>query len=410
MVFLVAAVQFVNILDFMMVMPLGPDFARALDIPVSRLGLIGGSYTAAAALAGAAGSLFLDRFDRRRALGIAMLGLSLGTAAGGLARGLPGLVAARVLAGLFGGPATSLSISIVADAVPPARRGRALGAVMGAFSVASVLGVPAGLELSRLGGWRAPFFAVAVLAVVVTALALRRMPPMRGHLSAPPPAAGARRPFLADPAAVLSLAGTATVMTAVFCVAPNLAAFLQLNAGWPRERLGILYMAGGALSFLVLRAVGRLVDRVGSAPVAAAGTAVMVTNLFLAFGKDRPLVPAWALFLAFMLGNSMRNPAQSALSTRVPPPEARARFQSAQSAVQHLAASAGAFLSAHLLAVAPDGRLAGMGRVALLSGGLALLLPAVLLAVERRVRARERVAPVAGPPGAAAEPPPLHGS
>ena len=52
LVFLVGAVQFVNVLDFMMVMPLGPDFARALDIPVSRLGLVGGVYTAAAAVSG----------------------------------------------------------------------------------------------------------------------------------------------------------------------------------------------------------------------------------------------------------------------------------------------------------------------------------------------------------------------
>ena len=42
-VFLVGAVQFVNILDFMIVMPLGPDFAVGLDIPISKLGYIGGS-------------------------------------------------------------------------------------------------------------------------------------------------------------------------------------------------------------------------------------------------------------------------------------------------------------------------------------------------------------------------------
>ena len=48
-VLLVAAVQFVNILDFMMVMPLGPDFAAALGIPTSHIGMIGGSYTLAAA-------------------------------------------------------------------------------------------------------------------------------------------------------------------------------------------------------------------------------------------------------------------------------------------------------------------------------------------------------------------------
>lgn len=68
LLFLIGAVQFVNILDFMMVMPLGPDFARDLGIPTSQLGLIGGSYTAAAAVTGLLGAFFLDRFDRRSAL------------------------------------------------------------------------------------------------------------------------------------------------------------------------------------------------------------------------------------------------------------------------------------------------------------------------------------------------------
>ncbi len=48
-VLLVGAVQLVNVLDFMMVMPLGPDFAKGLGIPTSEIGYIGGSYTAAAA-------------------------------------------------------------------------------------------------------------------------------------------------------------------------------------------------------------------------------------------------------------------------------------------------------------------------------------------------------------------------
>ena len=147
--------QFVNILDFVMVMPLGPDFARALAIPASKLGYVGGAYTAAAAVPGLAGSFFLDRFDRRKALGVALLGLAAGTAAGGLATGFGTLLAARVLAGAFGGPATSLAFSIIADRVPAERRGNAVGGVMAAFSVASVLGVPMGLELAQRGGWRA---------------------------------------------------------------------------------------------------------------------------------------------------------------------------------------------------------------------------------------------------------------
>ena len=148
-VFLVGAVQFVNILDFMMVMPLGPDFARALGIPTSHLGLVGGSYTAAAAVAGLVGapsstaSIAARRSPSRCSASSSARPRARSRAAS------PSLVAARVVAGAFGGPATSLSLSIVADVVPPERRGRAMGAVMGAFSVASVLGVPAGLELAR---------------------------------------------------------------------------------------------------------------------------------------------------------------------------------------------------------------------------------------------------------------------
>src|ERR1700749_4834151 len=81
-IFLVAAVQFVNILDFMMVMPLGPDFARGLGIPTASLGLVSGSYAAAAALAGFLGASVLDRFDRRKALAVAMFGLIAGQAGG----------------------------------------------------------------------------------------------------------------------------------------------------------------------------------------------------------------------------------------------------------------------------------------------------------------------------------------
>src|SRR5437016_471333 len=85
---LIGSIQFINVLDFMMVMPLGPDFSKGLGIPTAMLGLVAGSYTASAALAGLVGSLFLDRFDRRKGLFFSMLGLAVGTLAGGLANSL----------------------------------------------------------------------------------------------------------------------------------------------------------------------------------------------------------------------------------------------------------------------------------------------------------------------------------
>jgi predicted MFS family arabinose efflux permease len=411
LVFLIGAVQFVNILDFVMVMPLGPDFARALDIPLSKLGLVGGSYTLAAAVAGLLGSLFLDRFDRRSALAVAMGGLALGTFAGGLAQGLPTLLAARVLAGLFGGPATSLSLSIIADAVPAQRRGKALGAVMGALSVAAVVGVPASLQLAEWAGWRAPFFALAILGLFITVGTIALLPRMRDHLDARLTSRTGlpARFHLFRRTVVLSYLMTAVTMGAGFLVIPNLSAYLQGNLGLPRAQLPWLYGIGGVVSFISLRAVGFLVDRLGSFRVGTAGSALMGVALWLSF-IDVPLhAPSWLrfgidtteqapvllLFLFLFFALSVRNVAYSTLTSKVPAPAERARFMSFQSAVQHLASSAGAIGSSLLLTEGSGRRLLHVPRVAVLSLGLTALLPGLLWAVERAV---DRGAGVAWPP------------
>lgn len=388
--FLVAAVHFINILDFMMVMPLGPDFSAALGIPPNRLGLIGGSYTVAAAVAGVVSSLFLDRFDRRKALGVSMFGLVLATAAGALATGLPSLIATRVLAGFFGGPATAVSLAIIADVVPPERRGRAIGLVMLSFSVASVFGVPAGLELASLGSWRTPFLAVAGLGVVVCFAALAFMPPLRGHLDRPRTvASGGARSIVTEPVVLLSLVSTALLTLAMFSVIPNISSFVQFNLHYPREGLGGLYLAGGIASILTMPVVGRLVDRIGATAVSAIGALVFGVVLYAGFVRDPVLMPVMALFVGFMISGALRNVAFQSLTSRVPGPTVRATFMSMQSAVQHLASAGGAFLSVQLLETRADQTLAGMPVVATVSIVLSVAVLVPIWLVEAGVRRRE---------------------
>ncbi len=404
-VFLVGAVQFVNILDFMMVMPLGPDFAASLGIPLASLGLIGGSYTAAAAVAALVAARFLDRYDRRSALAVAIGGLVLGTAGGAFARGLPSLVAARAVAGAFGGPATAIALSIIADVIPPERRGKAMGAVMGAFSAASVLGVPMGLELARRAGWRTPFVAVAALGVVVGVLALRAMPSLRGHMRNPSPtsprfagrgleeleAGRGIGGLLRDRTVRLGLCANASVMMAAFLVIPNIAAHLQQNLGYPRSHLGMLYLIGGAASFFVMRIAGRAIDRVGAAAVSVVGTIGIIIVLYLGYIAPGQLggTAVLLLFVGFMLSMSVRNVAMVSLTSRVPRADQRAGYMSLQSTAQHVASATGAFVSSRLLHDTPAGRLDGIDTVSMLAVGLALLLPPLLAALGRRVRTRE---------------------
>ena len=393
LVLLVAAVQFVNILDFMMVMPLGPDFAAALGIPTSRIGVLGGAYTLSAAVAGILGASLLDRFDRRTALTVTMLGLVVSTALGGLAVGMWSLIGARLLAGMFGGPATSVALAIVADVVPPAGRGKAIGTVMAAFSLASVLGVPAGLRVAQWFGWRAPFFAVAALGLGLMLAAYRLMPSLRGHLRAERAGSAGDRLRL-DSLGWATLLNTACVMLGVFSVVPNIAAFLQLNIGYPREKLDLIYLAGGLLSFFANRLVGALVDRFGATRLVLAGTAVFAFAIH--FGFIDAVGPGGVIYVfpLLMLSATVRGVPLNTLASRVPAPAERARFMSAVNAVQHLASAAGALIASLMLDADASGRLYGMQGVAVFSIAVSLLVPLVSSFVERRILARESPLPV----------------
>jgi predicted MFS family arabinose efflux permease len=296
-----------------------------------------------------------------------------------------------MVAGAFGGPATALAMSIIADVIPPARRGKAMDAVMGAFSAASVLGVPAGLELARRGGFRMPFFSVALLGLVIWIFAMRMLPSLTGHLAHR--AASQEKGFgelLARPTILASYTMTAVALMAGFILIPNISGYLQINLAYPRERIGLLYLSGGVVSFFAMRLAGWLVDRFGSFRVATAAALIVTLVTWSGFGMSRPPVPIVVIFMGFMLSNSLRNVAYNTLTSKVPRPPERARFMSLQSAVAHAASAIGAFLSARLLREGEGGRLIGMADVATVSIALALCVPVLMRIVERRVHAEAR--------------------
>jgi predicted MFS family arabinose efflux permease len=125
---ILAAVQFTSIVDFMVIMPLGPQLMRTLDISPDRFGLIVASYTFAAGAAGLVASAIVDRYSRRAAFMTLYAGFLLGTLCCALAPTYHALLAARVVTGAFGGilggmawPSSATSSPNNAAAEPPAR-------------------------------------------------------------------------------------------------------------------------------------------------------------------------------------------------------------------------------------------------------------------------------------------------
>jgi predicted MFS family arabinose efflux permease len=391
---LLGAVQFINVLDFMMVMPLGPDFALALGIEPAHLGWIGGSYTAAASLSGLASSFFLDRFDRKTAMLVCLFGLGIATVLGGMATGFESLLVYRVLAGLFGGPAASLTFALAADVVPVERRGRAMGTLMSSFAVASIAGVPAGLELARVGGWRLPFFGVGALAVIVWIIAARFLPAMRGHIER----ARLDHPLRAAQALLrrrevwYAYGCMSAAMVAGFLMIPNLASYFQFNLGYPRERLGLLYLFGGLSSFSLMILCGRIIDRLGVILVGGLATALLIFVTVFGFIFTPSVLPTVLIFVGFMSAMGVRGVATTAVASRVPAPHERARFVSFMSVCQHAGSATGAFLSAAILVPGNGGNLRGMETVALVSVGFSLFIMIFLVPLERRIKRIEKEA------------------
>lgn len=385
---IIGVIQFVNILDFMMVMPLGPDFANALGISDTDLGWVGGSYTAAAALSGIICSMFIDKFDRKTALITSFGGLMAATALGGLSWDFSSLLATRILAGMFGGPATSLAWSIVADVVEPARRGQAMGKIMGAFSLAAIFGVPFGLEMASLHDWTAPFFTTSAIGAVVIVWALKLMPSMRAHLKNTHNKISFRYMVLLflRPINSLTYLYIALAMLASFMIIPNLSAYVQYNLHFPRDNMGWLYCIGGVVSLITVRITGKFIDRFNASIISFISMIVFTSVLWVSFVSPIPGMSVPAFFMVFMFAMGMRNVSSTTLATKIPPPHERAGFMSLFSCVQGIGMASGAFFSTHMLSENHDKSLNGMDNIAIISIVLSLFVPLLIRSVEVRMK------------------------
>ncbi len=376
-----ASVQFTHIVDFMIIMPLGSRFINApagevgtLHMSTQQFGLVVSAYTLSAGLASLFAARFLDRFDRKTALLVLFAGFSLGTLLCAAATTYSLLLAARALAGAFGGVCAANVLAIVGDVFPDSRRGRATGVIMSAFSIASIAGVPLGLYLAELLGWRAPFIVLGVLSSQILILAACVLPPLRGHFGHHHMAIKTWKVAI-DPNHLRAFALMASLVGSSFLVIPYLATAMVANVGLSEEDLKYIYLFGGLTTLLTLSVIGRLADRLGKLPVfrvMALSTCVplmLITMLPAGLSMVLVLLVTTWLFVT----TSGRMVPGMALITNSSVPSVRGSFMSLNSAVQQLGAGLAAWIGGLLLSKGADGRLLGYPLVGLLSCGSALV-------------------------------------
>ena len=249
-----AGIQFTHIVDFMVMMPLGPQFTKLFAISDAQFGLLVSAYTFAAGASGLLSSLYIDRFGRKKLLLTLYVLFALATLSCSLAPTYEALLIARVAAGTFGGVLSSLSQTILGDVVPFERRGRAMGIVMSSFSAATVAGVPLSLFLAAHVSWHAPFVAIAAVCGFLAVFAWRTLPPLTDHLQRERPSAiRGIVAVVSDTRHLWAFAFSALLMFAGFTVIPYLTIYYTSNAGLTAEQLPYIYLCGGAATLITAR-------------------------------------------------------------------------------------------------------------------------------------------------------------
>jgi predicted MFS family arabinose efflux permease len=370
---LLAAVQFTNILDFVIIMPLAPLAKRDFGITSDQFGHIVAAYGLAAFVSTLVSARFLDRFGRKAVLLTAYLGFTVSTLLCGLAPTYELLVAARAVAGLFGGVVGAAVYAIIGDVFADYRRGTATGVVMSAFAVASIVGVPVGLLLAEHFETGAPFVALAILSAGVWVGNLFVMPALREHLAKGHPHASMWQ-LASEPNHLLAFAFSVALVLGSFTVVPYIADSMVANSGQKMEHMKYVYLIAGGVTLFSTNLSGRLADRYGKRPVfrvaavAAIVAALVVTNL--------PPVPLWVAILVatgFMVATSARMVPAVALMTASAAPAVRGGFLSLNSAVQFAAMGLASWIGGSLIGQTEDGRLPGYPEVGLIAAASALV-------------------------------------
>jgi MFS transporter, DHA1 family, inner membrane transport protein len=358
-----------------------------------QFGIVVSAYTISAGMAGLLAARFLDRFDRRTTLLTLYAGFVAGTLLCAVAPDYPLLLAARTVAGGFGGVVAAVVLAIVGDAFPDARRATAMGVVMSAFSLASIVGVPLALELAELYEWRTSFVVLGGLSAVVLALAFLVLPRLRGHLGR-----GHHRPVstwsvLSHPNHLRAFALTGALVFGSFMLAPYMPNYLTGNVGIKQTELKFMYLCGGLATLVTMTLFGRLADRFGKLLVfrILALTAVVpiavVTNL--PAGLKLPLV--LVVTTVFMVVMSGRMVPAMALITASSAPAYRGSFMSLNSAVQQLAAGLATSIAGLMLEQGKAGALVGFWLVG--AGACAATLASLVVAGHLRKAAGGDLAP-----------------
>jgi len=276
--------MFVDASLYLAVLPLLPRYADQFNLNTFQAGLVLAAYPVSVPFVSLGCIVLVPRVGARRISLCSALLMTIATVIFAWAPNVEVLILARFVQGFASGSIWTASMSWVTDNAPAGHRGRESGIVMGLLSAGSIAGPGIG-ALAATAGSGVAFGLVAAVSFVGVVLAVlaptgRAVAAGESRLWASI-ARGARQP------ATIAAMAMSLIDLCAFGAVDLLVPLGLGRTGTSVDVIAICFAAGAVLGAAVGPVAGRVVDRIGPAPVGlVVGIGVMVIPVVLAFGPS----------------------------------------------------------------------------------------------------------------------------
>ncbi len=252
---------------------------------------------------------WVDRVGRRRLFLLSLVGMSIGTVLTGFAQSADQFVAAQMITRTFVVTASAVAIVIVAEGMPAASRGWAVGMLAAVSAVGHGFGAILFSTVELLPyGWRA-LYMLGVVPLFLLPMFTRSIPEterFKAHVSAEGSSwFSPIREFLSHhrgrAVAIMLVAGVSSLG---HIASLSFTGYFVLEYhGWEPYQLSIMVLTAGVVGVVGNVAAGRLADRFGRRAVGFVFLSVFPLLCWGFFnGPSWLLAPLWAMQVFFFMG------------------------------------------------------------------------------------------------------------
>lgn len=344
------AITFVDVLGFTILIPILPFYAEHFGASPTVVGAIYASVAVASLVSSPFWGRLSDRIGRKGVLIAAQIAAFLGFALLASGTALWTIFVARFIEGLGGG-GMGVTQAYVTDVTTPANRARAFGLIGATFGLGFLFG-PALARLLLPFGYRAPFIAAALLALLTIVMTIVLLPESKGAVKTAPTFAEIRASLRSPRLGRLILTQFAFAIAFTSWVAV-FALFAERVLHWgPRETANIFIVSSIVAIGVQAGLIGKLVDRWGEGRIAIAGLMCAIVA-YAGVGLVTTTAQIYLFVVLWSLSGALIRPSLGALISEAAPARQRGTILSVNDSLNNVAFATAPFVSTSVLQFNP---------------------------------------------------------